>query len=85
MLRTHRHFQNLRAIVGKHSDSAVGAQSQLLAAIKQDAKHCPYAALACSWVTMSPTEGTLDYAAKLLHQLPSEARKAEREARREKW
>ena len=74
LLRTRRHLLNLKALVNRQSNSSLEARTQLLAAIRHDAKLCPQAELACRWVVLAPSEQTIDYAAQQLHRLLTEAR-----------
>ena len=85
LLRTSRHLQNLRAILHRDCHSAVEARIQLLAAIRNDMKLCPQAALACNWVLNQPDEVTLDTAVAITQSALAEARRNDREARRDKW
>ena len=61
------------------------AIEQLLAAIRQDAKLCPQASLEHSWVISNPNESTILMATNTVQSLLSEARKEEKQARRDKW
>ena len=85
LLRTSRHLQNLRAILHRDSPCAIKARAQLLVAIRNDLKLCPQSALACSWALYQPDSLTLDTAITLTQSALVEARRVEREARRDKW
>ena len=76
---------NLRRLTQRGLPQDHMAMVQMLGALNQDINVCPQAALACTWVILTPTAGTIDNAILLLQSALSEARKCEREARREKW